>query len=269
MFRKQGQIINCFAQCPVVDKLPDRWRIYYSHRQNNISMPHFVDVEIGNPSKVIYHHQKSVLPLGLDYELDPHGVMPTFITAFGQNKALYYVGWKVVDGLYVNSTHLAVGRNITTKDSEYEHEYTFQKWGPQLAGDGKELFTSTLWLLNNELAVYLACHDREENETYYDLKFARHDNGQHFRKLDRYAVKMEGFSCCSYTAVDGLVMWCQRTNGYRDYIIKGFPYDLQPSKSGWDSEMTCYPYLIEHEGKVFLFYNGNGFGATGIGFAVL
>ena len=267
MFIKQGQIITNFAQCPVVDKMEDRWRIYYSYRVDGKSHPTFVDVEPGKPNKVIYRHLKPIIPLGNNYDCD--GVMPTFIMNMNGKKYLYYVGWKIVNDLYENCTCLAVGTDCTTKDSEYPKEFIFQKMGPILQKDSKELFTSTLWVLNNEIGVYLACHDRDENETYYDLKFARHDSGRNWNKLDRFAVKVEGYSVCSYTAVEGLVMWCQRTNGYRDYVIKGFPFDLQPSKTGWDSEMTAYPYLVEHEGKIFLFYNGNGFGATGIGYAIL
>ncbi|MCX5659705.1 MAG: hypothetical protein NTW19_08290, partial [Planctomycetota bacterium] len=37
---------------------------------------------------------------------------------------------------------------------------------------------------------------------------------------------------------------------------------------GWESHMTEYPNVIEENGKLRLFYCGNGYGATGIGTAV-
>jgi hypothetical protein len=40
------------------------------------------------------------------------------------------------------------------------------------------------------------------------------------------------------------------------------------SEEGWDSTMQTYPNVLEMEGRRYLFYNGNGFGATGIGYAV-
>ena len=40
------------------------------------------------------------------------------------------------------------------------------------------------------------------------------------------------------------------------------------SSSGWDSEMIEYPFVINHEGRNYMLYNGNGFGKTGIGLAV-
>ena len=41
------------------------------------------------------------------------------------------------------------------------------------------------------------------------------------------------------------------------------------SEEGWDSQMICYAYVYEHKGQKYMVYNGNGFGATGLGYAVL
>lgn len=44
---------------------------------------------------------------------------------------------------------------------------------------------------------------------------------------------------------------------------------LSPSESGWDSEMVEYPFVFEHKGKKYMLYNGNGYGKSGFGLAVL
>ena len=44
---------------------------------------------------------------------------------------------------------------------------------------------------------------------------------------------------------------------------------IDVSASGWDSEMIAYPYVFAHEGDYYMLYNGNGYGKTGIGLAVL
>jgi hypothetical protein len=31
--------------------------------------------------------------------------------------------------------------------------------------------------------------------------------------------------------------------------------------------MTCYPFIINKKDKMIMFYNGNNFGKTGIGYA--
>jgi hypothetical protein len=41
------------------------------------------------------------------------------------------------------------------------------------------------------------------------------------------------------------------------------------SENGWDDEMIEYPYVFEHSGELFMLYNGNDFGRTGFGLAVL
>ncbi|PMH28887.1 hypothetical protein BCU71_19300 [Vibrio lentus] len=45
--------------------------------------------------------------------------------------------------------------------------------------------------------------------------------------------------------------------------------DVSKDENQWDSEMICYPYVLMHKGITYMFYNGNGFGETGIGLAVL
>jgi hypothetical protein len=37
----------------------------------------------------------------------------------------------------------------------------------------------------------------------------------------------------------------------------------------WDYEMVEYPLVINHLGEKILFYNGNHFGQSGVGYAVL
>ena len=43
--------------------------------------------------------------------------------------------------------------------------------------------------------------------------------------------------------------------------------DVAPS--GWDSDMIGYQFVFDAEGARYMLYNGNGYGATGIGLAVL
>jgi hypothetical protein len=44
---------------------------------------------------------------------------------------------------------------------------------------------------------------------------------------------------------------------------------IDVSDAGWDSEMICYPSVFEHNGILYMLYNGNGYGRTGFGWAVL
>jgi predicted GH43/DUF377 family glycosyl hydrolase len=44
---------------------------------------------------------------------------------------------------------------------------------------------------------------------------------------------------------------------------------IDVSAEGWDSEMVCYPAVIDVKGQRYLFYNGNNNGANGFGVARL
>jgi len=43
---------------------------------------------------------------------------------------------------------------------------------------------------------------------------------------------------------------------------------IEASPTGWDSTMLCYPSVIEWNGTLLMFYNGNGFGQSDIGAAI-
>ncbi|MBZ5674970.1 MAG: hypothetical protein LAP61_12065 [Acidobacteriia bacterium] len=43
---------------------------------------------------------------------------------------------------------------------------------------------------------------------------------------------------------------------------------LTVSPEGWDSEMVEYPCVFPHQEKLYMLYNGNGYGKTGVGLAI-
>ena len=44
---------------------------------------------------------------------------------------------------------------------------------------------------------------------------------------------------------------------------------ISVSKTGWDSEMIEYPFVFDHKRERYMLYNGNGYGKTGFGLAIL
>jgi hypothetical protein len=44
---------------------------------------------------------------------------------------------------------------------------------------------------------------------------------------------------------------------------------ITTSASGWDSEMIEYPFVFDHKGHRYMLYNGNDYGRTGFGLAIL
>jgi hypothetical protein len=44
---------------------------------------------------------------------------------------------------------------------------------------------------------------------------------------------------------------------------------LAPTPGNWDAEMIAYPHVVDVGERRWLLYNGNGYGRTGIGAAVM
>lgn len=69
----------------------------------------------------------------------------------------------------------------------------------------------------------------------------------------------------------GAYSLCEAVSRDGEHWERGAPGEnlaLPPQGDGWESAMTEYPSLIEEDGKLRLFYCGNGYGRTGIGTAV-
>jgi predicted GH43/DUF377 family glycosyl hydrolase len=67
------------------------------------------------------------------------------------------------------------------------------------------------------------------------------------------------YSICEATSTDGL------------HWERGGPDEnlaLAPQGDGWESRMVEYPHIVEENGRLRLFYCGNGYGTTGIGTAL-
>lgn len=72
-------------------------------------------------------------------------------------------------------------------------------------------------------------------------------------------TRFGAYSICEAVSDDGLT-W--------DRGRPGENLALPPAGDGWESQMTEYPNVIEENGKLRLFYCGNGYGRTGIGTAI-
>ena len=85
-------------------------------------------------------------------------------------------------------------------------------------------------------------HEREWSMWY---SYRAHSGGDYYRI---------GFA----TSIDG-VEWERRDR----------EVGIDVSDEGWDSEMICYPWVFRHLDRYFMLYNGNGYGKSGIGAAIL
>lgn len=285
------------AQVPVVDIInEDSWRIYYASRNSlNQSFTGYLDVEAGNPANILYKHPLPVLELGPLGAFDEDGIMPSSIINVGKQKYLYYIGWSQRKNVpYQNSIGLAIsndGGKTFTKFSK----------GPVMGINSVDpFFTGTVFVLpeNDVLhAYYLSCVEwklvNNKPESTYVLKYAKSFDGINWIRENIVVIPFKdesegGIVSASVIKNDfKYLMWFGyrnyfdfRTNPVNSYRI-GFAEStdglnwlrddakniFDVSTSGWDNEMISYPFVINFKNELYLFYNGNGFGKTGFGYA--
>lgn len=286
------------AQIPIVDKrFSDKWRIYYSSRDSiNRSSISFIDVEPGKPQNILYEHNRPVLSPGKLGAFDDCGTMPTSIVNLGSCKYMYYIGWTIKKTIpYHNSIGLA-------KSIDGGETFTRIREGPIVGPTSIEpYFTGTanvIKLNDNDWRMwYLSCTKWEEIgdmiEPFYHIKYATSLNGIDWKHcgvaIDYKSNEEGGISSASVLVKNNLFhMWFsyRGKQGYRDnkknsYRIgyaqsvdsikwkrNDFLAGIDVSNSGWDSEMIAYPCIIEYNNRKYMFYNGNGFGQSGFGYAI-
>jgi hypothetical protein len=62
--------------------------------------------------------------------------------------------------------------------------------------------------------------------------------------------------------------YAESADGY-DWERKDEGAGIDVSESGWDAEMIEYPFVFDHRRARHMLYNGNGYGRSGVGHAVL
>jgi hypothetical protein len=271
-------------------------RMYFSSR-NEIgqSIASFIDLDANDLSKVIYTHSKPILEIGPKGTFDDCGTTPTWILNHSGKKYLYYVGWNVRKTVpYHNAIGLAESSDGTNFNKMYPGPVISTiPTEPQFNGTASVLIHNGLFKM-----WYLNCTEwyEEENliEPCYHIKYAESKDGINWLREGIVAIDFknsdEGGLSRPSVIVDenGLFkMWYsyRAKTGYRTDINKSYRIGYAESKdgkvwermddkvgidlseSGWDSEMIEYPNVIEHQGKLIMFYNGNGFGKSGFGYA--
>jgi hypothetical protein len=284
------------AQVPTALLCEDRVRIYYADRDGDgKSFTTFLDLDRGNLKRVIYFHKTSILPAGQPGTFDDDGMMPSFALRREGLVYLYYSGWN--RGLTVPYRN-SVGIAVSEDDGK-----TFRRLyeGPVLERTPQEPYIAVtptilregglwrMWYISGVRWVNIA----GRYEPIYVIKYASSADGVSWNRPNHQCIAQshehEAFSHPSVIK-DGsrYRMWfCARHSlEYRDgpgsYRIgyaespDGITWTrmdsvagLDVAAEGWDSTMTCYPFVQLIDGQFVMFYNGNGFGRTGFGHAIL
>ena len=283
------------AMIPLAERLgnSDRYRIYFSPRdRQNRGHGAYLEIDMRDPLKVQYLHPVPVLEPGDLGCFDDSGALPNSLVVVDGRRRLYYTGinlgvtvkirnsigvaeWDEERGRFVR---LYPGPVIDRTRSQPHFVAT-----PEVhleAGRFRAWFTSCVrW-----------ADDGAERKHFYNLEYAESSDGIDWRRDGTVAVDFESDSEYALGVPrvlrdeDRYRMWfCARASAAAPtYRIRYAESDdgiswqrraegpwLDVSESGWDSEMVCYPFVFDHDGQRFMLYNGNGYGRSGFGLAVL
>jgi hypothetical protein len=286
------------ASIPIADKIDDhRLRIYFGTRDaQGRSLPAYIEVDAGNPNDVLYVHPSPLLSLGKLGTFDDNGIMPSWIVNAHNKKYLYYIGW---NPQVTVAYRLSIGLAISEDGGK-----TFEKYseGPICDRSIDEPYFNTAPCVHFDGSKwrmwYVSCTQWEiingRPEPFYHIKYAESLDGIQWQKSGQVSVDYDAFTeaigrpsvfmlggryrmLYSYRQVTDY-----RTNPNRSYRIgyadshdgitwvrRDQEVGISRSVSGWDSEMMEYCHVYEHNAKNYVLYNGNGFGRSGFGYAIL
>lgn len=296
----QNEWMAHHACVPVADKVDDDvMRIYFGPRDSKgRTTTTYIEVEADNPSNVLYVHDRPVLGLGELGAFDDSGAMPSCIVNIGDKKYLYYIGWnRGVTVPYRNSIGLAVSEDGgMTFSRMYEGPIVDRTMvEPYFCASPFALYEQEerkwkLWYASCTGWLVVDGHP----EPQYQIKYAESEDGAHWVRNNitclEYSFEGEANARPCVVKENGLYrMWyCFRGSvHYRDdksqsyrlgyaesddgihWKRKDDEVGIDRSADGWDSIMMEYPFVYKHKGRKYMLYNGNGFGETGIGYAIL
>jgi hypothetical protein len=246
----------------------------------------WVDVDLSSSPRVLQEASELVLAPGEPGTFDDSGVGIGCLVPVDDGIRLYYMGWNLsVRSPWRNAIGFAVASSPLDRFERFSP-------GPILDRSPEDPFTISypsvlrrgpqdwwMWYGSN-LAANATSADMK-----HAIKAARSSDGIHWQ---RDGATVVGFADPGEYAVarpsvillDGRFLMAFACRGSHYRIGAATSLDgvhwrrvdnqigLTPSTEGWDSEMTCYPSLFWHRERLWLAYNGNGYGSTGFGLAV-
>lgn len=289
---KQHDWMQTHASWPrAFNLVGDVYRIYFSSRDaSNRSHIAFVDIDIKNPSEIISISSSPVLSPGNAGLFDDCGVIPCCVIKLHEGTALYYMGLSLAVNVPYNSfcglAYLNNNLNSATRFSsapiiERSDIDSYSGGAAFVYFDEKQKlfhmwYESCLGWINKKTSL----------EAQLAIKYATSHNGICWKKSDVYCISPTEHS--NYISTPSVIqensqfkMWYSYKTGGKfkigyaesddgiSWVKKDDEAGITVSESGWDSEEIEYPYVFDHKGERYMFYNGNSYGKTGFGLAKL
>ncbi|MCD4529017.1 MULTISPECIES: hypothetical protein [Pseudomonas] len=267
----------------------DVFRVFFSGRDcNNRSSIGAVDIDI-EQRRIIKEHPQPFLEHGPKGSFYADGVSIGNCYTVGDVHYMLFMGWQSPDNQHWRGD---VGRLIVNGDATLalDSEVPFMA-----ANEIDPISLSYPWVLENGSGGYEMWYgstlswDSENGEMIHVINSAHSHDGNHWHR-NGLAIPFklgvaQAFSrpTVAENPSGGLEMWFSYRSGVGDTYRIGYATTdggtqwrlaleesgIDVSPDGWDSEMIEYPFVFDHRGKRYMLYNGNSYGKTGFGLAVL
>lgn len=287
-FTTIDNLLQSHASNPLAIQLNnDIYRVFFSGRnKDNKSSVGFVDIDILK-NTVVDICKKNTFSHGTEDSFYSHGVSIGNCYHVNEKSYIQFMAWQMREGRHWRGD---IGRLIINND------LTSLILDPNevFLGCDKEdeISLSYSWVMYDE-NIYKMWYgstidwSSENGEMIHVIKYATSIDGESWVKHG-LAIPYElgvaqAFSRPTVVKDEqGYHMWFSYRSGdgtkYRigyAHSFDGVSWDrkaesgIDVSDEGWDSEMICYPFVFDHKGKRYMLYNGNEYGKTGFGLAVL
>jgi hypothetical protein len=261
-------------------------RIYFGCRDAN-QRTHIgtVEIDLNRPQDVLELSKEPVVAPGDPGLFDDSGTSMGCLVREGDTRYLYYLGWNLgVTVPWRNTIGVAVAR---------DGEPAFRKMSraPLLDRSDVDPFSiSYPWVMKDEArwrmwyGSNLAWGAKPETMAHVIKEARGKDPLRWTRQGD---ISIASASAAEYAISKPCVlkenglyrMWySHRGDAYRigyaesrdgsRWTRRDDAVGIGVSPSGWDSESVQYAHVFRHRGRLYMLYNGNGYGRTGFGLAV-
>ncbi len=291
---KHADWMHSHASFPKAIVLQDRIRVFFTTRdKDNRGRMGYVDVDVNDPTQVLGHSDKPVLDLGEPGTFDDCGVTPSCAMHHDGKVYLYYHGW--------NALTLTPHRLTTGLAISHDGGHTFERYSPAPLFDRTKkepIFSNNPYVIKDgddwhmyylNLEKWVPIKGRFEG--MFTLYYAHSKDGIDWHRDAVVALnKNYDFECISNASVikeNGVFRMWYSYRSIEDFREGNGAYwigyaeskdaknwdrhddqvNLKRSENDWDSVMLAFPSVVKTNGKYYMFYNGNGFGKTGIGLA--
>lgn len=249
----------------------------------------FLDLDIDDPSKVIRQPQNIILDLGADGYFDDSGAVPSSIVTHNGLSKLFYVGFQRTTKVpYMLFSGMATSRDLISFTKHSNAPIIDRNSMSQVSNaapfvifdEGKyKMWTwvGKRWTSINEkkyiqAEIQFGLSENGIDWEIYPKSCIQLDQTKEFSVGRPWVIKVNGIYKMWYSIryIDKLyrIGYAESQDGI-NWQRKDEEAGIDVSSEGWDSEMICYPAVIQVKDKTYIFYNGNNNGATGFGYAEL